>query len=121
MQSKYGLKVANELVRFVEERALPRSGITSEAFWAGLADLYARFAPQNQALLQKRDTLQLLIDDWYRTPAGQQADGAATAAFLREMGYLVDEPAPFTIAPERVDDEVCALAGIAAAGLRAQT
>jgi len=111
MQDKHGLKVASELVRFVEERALPRSGITSKDFWAGLADLYARFAPQNQALLQKRDTLQLLIDDWYRTPAGQQADGAATAAFLREIGYLVDEPAPFTIAPERVDDEVARIAG----------
>ena len=111
MQDKHGLKVASELVRFVEERALPRSGITSKDFWAGLADLYARFAPQNQALLQKRDTLQLLIDDWYRTPAGQQADGAATAAFLRQIGYLVDEPAPFTIAPERVDDEVACIAG----------
>ena len=63
-QDRYGLKVASELVRFVEERALPRSGMTSEAFWAGLAHLYARFAPQNQALLQKREALQLLIDNW---------------------------------------------------------
>ena len=111
MQDKHGLKVAKELVRFVEDRALPGSGVTADHFWAGLADLYARFAPQNQALLQKRETLQLLIDDWYRTPAGQQADGAATAAFLREIGYLVDEPVPFTISPERVDDEVARIAG----------
>ncbi|MEY4376310.1 MAG: hypothetical protein RJB26_860, partial [Pseudomonadota bacterium] len=70
MQDKHGLKVAKELVCFVEDRALPGSGVTADHFWAGLADLYARFAPQNQALLQKRETLQLLIDDWYRTPAG---------------------------------------------------
>lgn len=111
MQDKCGLQVANELVAFVEQRALPGSGVTAAAFWQGLADLYARFAPQNQALLQKREVLQARIDAWYRTPAGQQADGAATAAWLREMGYLVDEPAPFTIAPERVDDEVARIAG----------
>ena len=110
-QDRYGLKVASELVRFVEERVLPRSGMTSDTFWAGLAALYTRFAPQNQALLHKRDALQLLIDDWYRTPAGQQADGAATAAFLREIGYLVDAPEPFNIGSERVDDEVARVAG----------
>ncbi|MBM3928889.1 MAG: malate synthase G, partial [Sphingomonadales bacterium] len=32
-------------------------------------------------------------------------------AFLREIGYLVDDPAPFTVSPGAVDPEVATLAG----------
>ena len=32
-----GLQVASELVAFVEEQALPGTGVSKDAFWAGLA------------------------------------------------------------------------------------
>ncbi|WP_294198808.1 malate synthase G [uncultured Sphingomonas sp.] len=102
-----GLQVATELARFVEDRALPGTGIAAANFWQGLADLYARFAPENAALLHVRDTLQARIDDWHR--GGGSPD--EYRSFLRDIGYLVPEPAPFTIAPGAVDDEVARLAG----------
>ncbi len=100
-----GLSVAPALAKFVEGQALPGTGVTAEHFWTGLATLYARFAPENAALLAERDAIQARIDARYR--AGE--DGA-DPGFLREIGYLVAEPAPFTIDPQNVDPEVATIA-----------
>lgn len=109
MIDRHGLSVAPALVRFLEERALPRSGAEVDRFWAGMADIFARFALENDALLRRRDTLQTQIDTWYRQGGGH--DGAAQRAFLTKIGYLVSEPAPFTIAPTDVAEEVALRAG----------
>jgi len=107
---KAGLKVAAVLARFIEEEALPGTGIGAEAFWSGAADLYARFVPENRALLAVRDQMQARIDSWHgANPGAHAAD--EYRAFLREIGYLVEEPEPFAIAPANVDDEVARLAG----------
>ncbi|WCT74802.1 malate synthase G [Sphingomonas naphthae] len=108
---KHGLKVAPVLVRFIEEQALPGTGLTADAFWAGTADIFARFAPDNAALLAVRDDLQAKIDAWHKDRAGKPIDMADYTAFLREIGYLVAEPAPFAVAPGGVDPEVAAMAG----------
>ncbi|MBW8745027.1 MAG: malate synthase G [Sphingomonas sp.] len=111
MIDKHGLQLAQSLVRFVEDKALPGTGIAPEAFWTGLADIYARFSPRNAQLLGVRDEIQERIDDWHRARAGQPIDMVAYTAFLREIGYLVPEPPPFTIRPTNVDAEVALLAG----------
>nr|WP_222422930.1 malate synthase G [Sphingobium sp. B2] len=111
MIDRAGLQVAASLAAFIEDQALPGTGIEPEAFWAGTADIFARFAPDNVALLRKRDTMQAQIDSWHEQRVGQPHDAAAYQAFLREIGYLVAEPAPFTIGSENVDDEVARLAG----------
>ncbi|HYJ29955.1 MAG TPA: malate synthase G [Allosphingosinicella sp.] len=107
---KAGLQVAVALARFVEEDALPGTGIEPETFWRGMADIYARFVPENRTLLAVRNALQAKIDAWHDAHPGE-ASGDAYQAYLREIGYLVDEPEPFTIAPDNVDDEVARLAG----------
>ena len=94
MALRAGLTIADELVRLIEERALPGTGIEAEAFWAGMADILARFAPENAALLAKREDLQAQIDAWHMARAGKPLDSAEYQAFLREIGYLVPEPAP---------------------------
>jgi malate synthase len=106
-----GLRVAAVLASFVEDRALPGTGIDAGRFWQGFAGILQRFAPENRALLATRDALQARIDDWHRSRAGGSHDAAAYRAFLEEIGYLVGEPAPFTITTERVDDEVARIAG----------
>ncbi|ATY31692.1 malate synthase G [Sphingomonas psychrotolerans] len=106
-----GLKVADILARFVETRVLPELAIEAGAFWAGAADIFARFAPENRALLAKRDVLQTKIDAWCEADPRGAADPAAQEAFLREIGYLVLEPAPFTIGTTNVDDEIARMAG----------
>ncbi|HYG30200.1 MAG TPA: malate synthase G [Allosphingosinicella sp.] len=105
-----GLQIAATLARFIEEDALPGTGVDSDGFWRGVADIYARFVPENRALLAVRDSLQARIDAWHDAHAGQ-ASVHAYQAFLREIGYLVDEPEPFAIAPGDVDDEVARIAG----------
>ncbi len=98
-----GLSVAEPLARFVEERVLPGLGIAGQAFWAGAADIFARFAPENRALLAKRDALQAAID------ANPERSGDED--FLRGIGYLVDAPGPFMIGTTNVDDEIARMAG----------
>ncbi|MDH2134073.1 malate synthase G [Sphingobium yanoikuyae] len=111
MTDRAGLKVAATLADFIEQRALPGTGIDADAFWAGTADILARFTPDNAALLRTRDDLQTQIDAWHQVRRGQAHNAAAYQAFLREIGYLVEEPAPFAIASENVDTEVARMAG----------
>ncbi|KQT33488.1 malate synthase G [Sphingomonas sp. Leaf412] len=105
MTDRADLTIAPVLTDFIEARALPGTGIEAALFWQGVAAIFARFTPDNRALLARRDSLQARIDARYR------AGGAVDAAFLRDIGYLVDEPAPFTIAPPNVDAEVARIAG----------
>ena len=106
-----GLRVAEPLADFIEARALPGTSIEAGAFWAGAADIFARFAPENATLLEARDRLQTAIDAWHAARRGQPFDAAEYQAFLREMGYLQGEPAPFTIGTTGVDPEACLVAG----------
>lgn len=106
-----GLWVAPELVEFIEDRALPGTGIAAAAFWAGLARLSGELGPQNRALVARREELQEQIDAWHIARRGQEHDRAAYEAFLREIGYLVPEGEDFTIGTENVDAEIALVAG----------
>jgi len=111
MIDRAGLQIAETLVRFLETRALPGTGVTPEALWRGMADIYGRFAAENRALLAKRDELQAKIDAWHDARRGQPLSQPEYLAFLREIGYLVPEPAPFKVSTSNVDDEVTVCAG----------
>ncbi len=104
--TRAGLDVAAELAAFVEERALPGIGLDADGWWRGLADLFARFAPENRELLATREALQAKLDDWHSANPGPIRDQVAYQAMLRQIGYLVDEPAPFAIDTANVDAEV---------------
>jgi malate synthase len=99
------------LARFVEDEALPGTGIEAGTFWTGLAGLLADFAPKNRALLAKRDELQAKIDAWHIARRGQPHDHAAYKAFLAEIGYLLPEGPAFTIETTNVDPEVAKVPG----------
>ncbi|HTU09922.1 MAG TPA: malate synthase G [Allosphingosinicella sp.] len=103
MIDRHGLRIAEPLARFLEEEALPGTGLDADAFWRGAADIFARLAPENRRLLAIRDALQAEID---AAPAR-----SGDPAFLRDIGYLAEDPGPFTIDPENVDDEVARIAG----------
>ena len=106
-----GLKVASVLADFVESQALVGIGIDSDRLWSGLADILGRFASRNRELLAKRDTIQAKLDEWHAANPGPISDMQGYQAFLREMGYLVPEPAPFEIGTQNVDDEIATMAG----------
>jgi malate synthase len=110
-RDRAGLKVAAVLADFIERQVLPGTGIGADRFWPGVAEIFARFAPDNAALLAVRDDLQAKIDAWHVTRAGQPVDRIAYHAFLRAIGYIVDEPERFAIATQNVDPEIATLAG----------
>jgi malate synthase len=105
------LQVAGPLARFIESHALCGTGIGADQFWRGAARVFAEFAPENRALLQKRDALQSQIDDWHTAHQAQPLDPKAYQEFLRRIGYLIPEPAPFKIGVENVDEELARIAG----------
>ena len=106
-----GLQVAKVLYDFVNNEAIPGTGVTAEQFWSGADAVIHDLAPKNRALLAKRDAIQAQIDAWHQARAGQAHDAVAYKAFLQEIGYLLPEPADFKITTENVDDEIARMAG----------
>ncbi|WP_332692264.1 malate synthase G, partial [Devosia sp.] len=109
--TKSGLSVHPLLVDFVEKEALPGLAVTAEQFWSGFAAIIAEHGPTNVALLGKRDQIQGQIDDWHRKYGAVANNPQGYEFFLREIGYLVPEPADFTIETTGLDPEITTLCG----------
>ena len=109
--NRAGLQVAEALVRFAEETALPGTGVEASRFWQGVAYILARCAPVNRALLARRDEIQTQLDNWHKANPGPITDMAAYQKFLTEIGYLVPAPAGFKIGTQNVDAEIATMAG----------
>ena len=105
-----GLKVAPVLHAFIAE-ALPGTGVSQDAFWTGLAAMVAELAPQNAALLARRDEMQRQIDHWHQDHPAKPINAGEYEQFLRGIGYLLPEPAPFSVETENVDPEIATIAG----------
>ncbi|HEV7229257.1 malate synthase G [Brevundimonas sp.] len=106
-----GLQVDAELAAFVEQEAMVGLGLDPDAFWRGVADILGWATARGSELLGMRDDLQARIDAWHEARKGAPHDPAETRRFLTQIGYLVPEPAPFTVATTDVDPEVATLAG----------
>ncbi|WP_350447542.1 malate synthase G [Pseudomonas solani] len=106
-----GLQVARVLFDFVNNEAIPGTGLSAEKFWAGAEAVINDLAPKNKALLAKRDELQAQINAWHQARAGQAHDAVAYKTFLQEIGYLLPEPADFHATTTNVDEEIARMAG----------
>ncbi|HCU1643231.1 TPA: malate synthase G [Acinetobacter baumannii] len=102
------LAIAKELYDFIENEALPGSGLDSETYWKNFEQVVVDLSPKNKALLAKRDELQAKIDEWHRN---NKFELGAYKAFLTEIGYLLPEVEDFQITNENVDEEIALLAG----------
>ena len=111
MNPSPALFVDDLLAAFVEAELLPGTGLAPGVFWAALEALLADFTPRNAALLARRDDLQGQIDAWWTARQGKTVDVAEQTAFLRQIGYLLPEPAPFSIETTNVDPEIALIAG----------
>lgn len=109
--ARAALMVEEVLARFVEEQALPGSGVAAEAFWAGLSDLVHQMGPVNRALLLRREEMQAQIDAWHVRHRGEALDPVAYGVFLREIGYLLPEGPAFQIETRDVDPEIALVPG----------
>ncbi|WP_431028437.1 malate synthase G [Lysinibacillus sp. LZ02] len=104
------LQVASELYDFVNTKALPESGVEQAQFWAGLDTLIHDLAPENKAILARRDELQELINNWHKENK-ENFDFNAYKSFLQEIGYLEPKVEPFKVSTENVDDAIAVQAG----------
>ncbi|MEZ5479299.1 MAG: malate synthase G [Thiolinea sp.] len=105
-----GLKVSTLLRDFVNNEALPGTGVEPEAFWAGLESIVNDLAPRNRELLAKREQLQARIDEWHRQHR-DDFEFAAYKQFLQDIGYLLPEGEDFQVSTANVDREITATAG----------
>jgi malate synthase len=107
----YGLQVDTVLQRFIEDKVLPGTGITSDAFWKGFADITNDLAPKNAALLAERERLQNELDSWHKANPGPIADVTNYKEFLESIGYLAPVPEQVHVTTENVDAELSLTAG----------
>ncbi|MEP1575175.1 malate synthase G [Roseibium album] len=106
----HGLQVANELFEFVNEQALPGTGVDQDHFWKSLSALVHDLAPENRNLLAKRDAIQEKVDAWHKANPGTP-EMATYKTFLSEIGYLVPKGQGFAVGTDKVDPEIGTVAG----------
>ncbi|MBT8527154.1 malate synthase G [Polynucleobacter paneuropaeus] len=105
------LQVATPLYRFIEDKVLPGTGIQSADFWKGFDEIVKDLTPKNEALLAKRDRLQLDLDKWHKANPGPIKDMPAYRKYLNEIGYIEEVPAKTLATTQNVDDELALQAG----------
>ena len=106
-----GIRIAKPLYDFINGEALPGTSISAETFWVGFAALLTDLAPRCSAMLARRDEMQSQIDAWHVANKGKPTDVDAYLNFLRDIGYLVAEPASVAVQTSNVDPEIATLAG----------
>lgn len=111
MVERGDILVAPELAAFLEEEAMPGTGVRPDRFWAGFSKLIHDLGPRNAALLNRREELQAKINAWHIAHRDKPHDRNAYKAFLTEIGYLLPEGADFTIDTANVDAEVAHVPG----------
>ncbi|MFM0049532.1 malate synthase G [Caballeronia grimmiae] len=111
MTQQHGLKVASSLAKFVEEEAIPGTGVDAASFWQGFDALVHDLAPKNRALLAERDRLQAELDNWHRSNPGPVRDLRGYRKFLTDIGYIVPTPAQVQATTANVDREIAEQAG----------
>jgi len=105
------LRVARSLYDFITDEALPGTGIVADSFWAGVDKVITDLSPRNAELLTRREDLQAQIDRWHRQRIIGGIDEGEYRQFLTDIGYLLPEPADFTISTSGVDTEITSTAG----------
>lgn len=103
------LKVAKELYDFINDKAIPGTGIEVSAFWSSFDKIVQDLAPRNKQLLNKRDEIQAKLDTYHRE--NPKHDAAAYKAFLQQIGYLLPEGEAFEASTVNVEPEIAKMAG----------
>ncbi len=105
------LRIAQELFDLVEKEITPGLNIDSKSFWNSFEAIVADLAANNRKLLDKRDDLQVQLDDFHRRHKGQDINPDNYLDMLREIGYLQDNHPTTRITTENVDPEIASIAG----------
>ena len=110
-QTVNNLKIADNLLAFINEELLKNTSISPDQFWSGFDKAVHELAPKNKELIKFRDELQNKINEWHLKNKGNKVDLGEYKKFLKEIGYLKDEGSNFKIETKNVDDEIAKIAG----------
>jgi len=106
-----GLRIDEKLHDLMRDEIAPGTGIDADEFWRSFAAIVRDLGPKNRALLEKRDELQSQIDRYHLARKGQPFKREESSAFLKEIGYLVEEGGDFQVTTADVDPEITTIAG----------
>ncbi len=109
MEMRASLQVDAELCSFIENEALPGSGVEADEFWLGFLRLVQEMSPRNEELLKVRAEMQAAIDQWHRS--NDTFDLDKYRSFLYDIGYIVPPGPAFSVSTEGVDVEIAHVAG----------
>jgi malate synthase len=107
----HDLQVDTILYRFIEDKVLPGTGIDSDRWWRGFAQIVHDLSPKNAQLLAERDRLQSELDAWHSAHPGPVRDIPAYRKFLESIGYLLPVPKAVKVTTDHVDAELSTTAG----------
>ena len=68
----YKLKVAENLLSFVNDELLKDTDINQEKFWLGFDEAAHELAIKNKELVKKREDIQKMIDQWHIENKGKE-------------------------------------------------
>ncbi len=105
------LNVAEILINFIENEALPGTNISADRFWDKLEKILDKFVPENKRLLEVRAKIKSQIDDFYKENSGRDIPHDEYINFLKKINYIVPHGENFKIETENVDPELALKAG----------
>ena len=108
---KNGLKISSKLFDFINNEAIPGTGIKIEEFWNNFEKTVHELAPINKNLIKKRENIQNKINDWHKQNAGKELNKKEYTKFLKSISYIVEEKDDFSIETDKVDAEISSIAG----------
>ena len=105
------LKIDEGLVKFINEDAIPGTGLDKNHFWTEFSKVVHELAPLNKSLVQKREEIQKKIDEWHVSNKDNIIDKNKYKEFLKSINYIVEEKDNFKISTSNVDEEISSIAG----------
>ena len=105
------LQISEELLKFVNDEAIPGTDLDINEFWKGFDDAVHNLTPINKKLLKKRDDIQKKIDEWHLQKKGSNFNKDEYFNFLKSIGYIAEDQGDFEIETANVDKEISSIAG----------
>ncbi len=105
------LKIDENLIKFINDEAIPGTGLDSNHFWKEFSNVVHELAPKNKNLIKKREEIQKKIDDWHLSNKDSTLDKNKYTEFLKSINYIVEEKDNFKINTSDVDEEISSIAG----------
>ena len=105
------LQISEELLKFVNDEAIPGTDLDINKFWKGFDDAVHNLTPINKKLLKKRDDIQKKIDEWHLQKKGSNFNKDEYFNFLKSIGYIAEDQGDLKIETANVDKEISSIAG----------